>query len=104
MGSCGPWTLTGLIQARLGGNGDDDLSVSAFAPDCSTVGGRSLVQRKGSFDECSEMSSVELPGDFDELLLIGLDDEVSIFYSLVGCAFAVRGNGDHASTWLEDTP
>ena len=24
--------------------------------------------------------------------------------SPIGCAFAVRSNGDHASTWLEDAP
>ena len=80
------------------------LPVSAFVPDCSTVRGRSLVQRNGGFDECSKKSSVNLLSDFNELLLIRLDDEESIFHSLVGCAFAVRSNGDHASTGLEDTP
>jgi hypothetical protein len=90
--------------AALGSNGDHDLPVSAFVPEFATVRGRSLVQKNGGFDECSERSSVKLPGDFNQLLLIRLDNEVSVFYSLVGCAFALRGNGDHASTWLEDTP
>ena len=50
------------------------------------------------------MSSVKLLSDFNQLLLIRLDDEESAFHSLVGCAFAVRRNGDHASTWPEETP
>jgi hypothetical protein len=31
------------------------------------------------------MSSVKLLGDFNQLLLIRLDDEKSIFHSLIGC-------------------
>src|SRR5262249_62184081 len=88
----------------LGGNGDDDLPVSAFVPNCSSVRGRSLVQRNSGFDECSKMSSVKLLSDFNQLLLIRLDDEKSIFDSLVGCALAVRSNGNHPSVWLEDIP
>jgi hypothetical protein len=65
MGSCGPWTLMRLIEAGLGGNGDNDLSVSTFVRDCSTVRGRSLVQRNGGLDECSKMSSVKLLSDFN---------------------------------------
>lgn len=56
---------TRYLGLELGGNGDDDLPVSAFVADCSTVRGRSLVQRNGGFDECSKMSRVKLPGDFD---------------------------------------
>src|SRR5262245_41214492 len=72
-------SLWGKGLLRLGRNGDDDLSVSAIVPDCSTVSVRSLVQRNGGFDECSEISSVKLFSDFNQLLLIRLDDEESIF-------------------------
>jgi hypothetical protein len=63
-----------------------------------------FVQRNGGFDEGPKTSSVKLLSDFNWLFLIRLDNEESIFHSLVGCAFAVRSNGDHASSWLEDTP
>jgi hypothetical protein len=45
-----------LVSLGLRGNGDDDLSVSAFVRDRSTVRGGSLIQGNGGFDECSKVS------------------------------------------------
>ena len=62
--------ITGADHVRLSKQGlccnvDDDLSISAFLADCSTVRGRSLAQRNGGFDECSKTSSVKLLSDFN---------------------------------------
>jgi len=54
-----------LVSLGLRGNGDDDLSVSAFVRDRSTVRGGSLNQGNGGFDECSKVSSVKLLCDFN---------------------------------------
>ena len=54
----------------------------------------SRIQGSRGFDECSKVSRVKFFSNFHQLLLISRDDEESIFCSLIGCAFGVRGNGD----------
>ena len=73
----------------------NDPPVPALVPECFTVRGRSLVQRKDGFDECSSLSSIKLRRDFNQLLLIRLDNEESFFHSLIGGTCAVRSNRDH---------
>jgi hypothetical protein len=60
IGSCAHRPKRVSSKQWLGGNGDDDLSVSAFVRDRSTVRGGSLIQGNGGFDECSKVSSVKL--------------------------------------------
>jgi len=93
-----------LAPVGVSEDGNDDLTVAAFVLDFSGVGDRCLIERDCGVDEGLEKAAVDKPGYFDELLLVGFDDEVVVLDAWISAVLSVGGNGDHAAAGFEDGP
>src|ERR1700684_3251515 len=86
-----------------GGDFDGDFAAALAVLERAVVGGGYICDWNNGVDDGLQFARVDEFGDFEELLLIWLDDEERLFSALVvqRFSFRTRGNGDYVAAELE---
>src|SRR5262252_2956501 len=85
------------LRATLFGDSNHDLPVTLFFGENFVVRVRCLIEWNYGVNKSLESSGVKQLRNCDQLFLVRFDDEEGIFYALVRCAFAGRGDRYQAS-------
>ena len=83
---------------------DGDFAAALAVFEGAVVGGGCVFEGDDGVDDWFQLACLDEFGDFDELLLIGLDDEECVFPAFVGGGFGffAGGDGDDAAAGFDD--